>query len=93
MKMLKKLIFKFDDEIKSLLLVIFWEIGWYSLLQDECESEIGKEKPGGNTVIVSPLPPPNPHSLNWLCSRKDAQKQRFQPTMNLFFSPRNVCSF
>ena len=36
------------------------------------------------SVIVSPLPPPNLHSLNWLCSRKDAQQQCFQPTTNLF---------
>ena len=89
--------------MKSLLSANLWEIGWYSLLQDECESEIGTEKPGGisvidrdaiYSVILSPLPPPNLHSLNSLCSRKDAQKQRFQPTTNLFFSPRNnACSF
>ena len=30
-----------------------WEIGWFSLLQDEfeCESEIGTEKPGGISLI------------------------------------------
>ena len=46
-------VFKFDDEMKSLLSANLWEIGWpwYSLLQDECESEIGTEKPGGISVI------------------------------------------
>ena len=51
MKRLKKDLFKFDDEMKSLLSANLWEIGWYSLLQDECESEIGTEKPGGISVI------------------------------------------
>jgi len=37
--------------MKSLLSANLWEIGWYSLLQDECESEIGTEKPGGISVI------------------------------------------
>ena len=51
MKILKKDRFKFDDEMKSLLSANLWEIGWYSLLQGECESEIGTEKPGGISVI------------------------------------------
>ena len=37
--------------MKSLLSANLWEIGWYSLLHDECESEIGTEKPGGISVI------------------------------------------
>ena len=36
--------------MKCLLSANLWEIGWYSLLQDECESEIGTEKPGGISV-------------------------------------------
>ena len=36
--------------MKSLLSAILGEIGWYSLLQDECESEISTEKPGGISV-------------------------------------------
>ena len=51
MKCRRKTVFKFDDEMKSLLSSNLWEIGWYSLLQDECESEIGTEKPGGISVI------------------------------------------
>ena len=51
MKMLKKDHSKFDDEMKSLLSANLWEIGWYSLLQDECENEISTEKPGGISVI------------------------------------------
>ena len=46
----EKYIFKFEDETKSLLSANLWEMGWYSLLQDErarddCESDISKEKP------------------------------------------------
>ena len=39
--------------MKSSLSANLWEIGWYSLLQDpdECESDIGTEKPGGISVI------------------------------------------
>ena len=51
MKCRRKTVFKFDDEMKSLLSSNLWEIGWYSLLQDENESEIGKVKPGGISVI------------------------------------------
>ena len=47
----QKTVFKFDDEMKSLLSANLWEIGLYSLLQDECKSEIGTEKPGGISVI------------------------------------------
>ena len=31
----EKHIFKFEDETKSLLSANLWEMGWYSLLQDE----------------------------------------------------------
>jgi len=47
----RKTVFKFDDEMKSSLSANLWEIGWFSLLQDECESEIGTEKPGGISLI------------------------------------------
>ena len=47
-----KLIYKFDDEVNSLLSANLWEMGWYSLLEDDApEGDLGKEQSSEEEVI------------------------------------------
>ena len=89
-----------------LLSANLWEMGWYSLLQDErarddCESDISKEKPREvsekNCDAIEfkgkSLTTPNCELFELVVLLQGLTETTFQPRIRFFFSPRNVCSF